>query len=377
MVRATSSNVLRRITTLLIICCSYLSAQGQYGGGSGTPESAWFTGLGNDVGPSEGRVSVSADGSTVVGLDNGQAFRWTAEDGIFGLGYLEGGSYSTALGVSSDGAVIVGYSHSLQGGQAFRWTQDGGMMGLGDLPGGRFYSSAYSTSSDGSIVVGLSRSFTTDYDAFIWDESHGMKDLNLPNSWAYDVSGDGSVVVGRHGSDAFRWTRDDGPTTIWSGTAYGVSSDGDFLVGGTGDVAFRWTEVGGLQSLGDLEGGGTHSVAYSVSLDGSVVGMGTTDSGFEAFIWTEAKGIRSVKGLLAVDCGLDLEGWHLYSAWDISDDGMTIVGRGINPEGMSENWIAVIPEPTTLWLFAFGGLLLRRRGSGGEKLHSKGKREHE
>lgn len=38
--------------------------------------------------------------------------------------------------------------------EAFRWTSDGGMVGLGDLPGGRFDSFAIGVSADGSVIVG-------------------------------------------------------------------------------------------------------------------------------------------------------------------------------------------------------------------------------
>jgi hypothetical protein len=36
----------------------------------------------------------------------------------------------------------------------------------------------------------------------------------------------------------------------------------------------------------------------------------------------------------------------LLSAADISADGQTIVGTGINPAGFHEGWVATIPEPT-------------------------------
>jgi probable HAF family extracellular repeat protein len=57
------------------------------------------------------------------------------------LGDLPGGEFhSVAIGVSADGSVIVGPSDSASGYEAFRWTSDGGMVGLGDLPGGWFQS---------------------------------------------------------------------------------------------------------------------------------------------------------------------------------------------------------------------------------------------
>ena len=48
-----------------------------------------------------------------------------------------------------------GWSDSASGREAFRWTSDGGMVGLGDLPGGEFTSYATGVSGDGIAVLGL------------------------------------------------------------------------------------------------------------------------------------------------------------------------------------------------------------------------------
>jgi len=62
--------------------------------------------------------------------------------------------------------------------------------------------------------------------------------------------------------------------------------------------------------------------------------------------------------VLINDFGLDLTGWTLVRAMGISDDGLTIVGQGLNPSGQTEAWIAIIPEPSTALLFAFGLAIL-------------------
>ncbi len=43
--------------------------------------------------------------------------------------------------------------------------------------------------------------------------------------------------------------------------------------------------------------------------------------------------------------GLDLTGWTLSHAQGVSDDGMLGVGRGENPSGDEEAWIATLPDP--------------------------------
>ena len=106
---------------------------------------------------------------------------------------LDGGLYSYAEAVSADGAVIVGDGESSPGRQAFRWTGEGGMVGLGDLPGGDFRSFARDVSADGSIVVGLSHTGQgpTGNEAFIWDQAHGMRNLRdvLVDEFGLDLGG--------------------------------------------------------------------------------------------------------------------------------------------------------------------------------------------
>jgi probable HAF family extracellular repeat protein len=188
--------------------------------------------------------------------------------------------------------------------EAFRWdpgldgvagTADDRMIGLGDLPGGR------------------------------------------ESSEASAISSDGTVIVGRSDSDA-------------------------------GVEAFRWTASEGMVGLGDLCGSDFLSNAEAVSADGSIV-LGFSASGFgsEAFIWDRetdrvaggkpfcehpvtgetqtTTGMRSLREVLMDDFGLELGDWLLTSANGISDDGQRVVGQGISPEGSTEAWIVVLPQP--------------------------------
>ena len=66
--------------------------------------------------------------------------------------------------------------HYTSGKEAFRWTAVDGMVGIGDLPGGDFASSANGVSADGSVVVGVGAS-TNGKEAFVWTRSGGMKSL--------------------------------------------------------------------------------------------------------------------------------------------------------------------------------------------------------
>jgi probable HAF family extracellular repeat protein len=114
---------------------------------------------------SEARAA-SADGSVVVGYGttaSGQeAFRWTQAGGMQPLGLLPGTSSSRALSVSADGSVVVGVS----GQDPFIWTAQIGMQPLkqvlADLEvdfttGWRQLLGAVGISADGTAIVGSGR----------------------------------------------------------------------------------------------------------------------------------------------------------------------------------------------------------------------------
>jgi probable HAF family extracellular repeat protein len=179
-------------------------------------------------------------------------------------------------------------------------------------------------------------------------------------SSAADVSADGSVVVGqgssKAGPEAFRWSQADGMVGLgdlrggeFQSAARAVSADGAVVVGvgrrAAGAEAFRWSRARGLVGLGDLPGGAVDSEALDVSADGSiVVGRAHDESGARAFIWDSANGLRSIEELLVARHGLDLAGWTLLEATAVSDDGQTIAGVGLDPDGRREAWRAVLPR---------------------------------
>jgi len=80
------------------------------------------------------------------------------------------------------------------------------------------------------------------------------------------------------------------------------------------------------------------SSSRAVNASGSIVVGEYLRFGFEgtdAFIWTRADGFEDLYSYLAANFDLrqQLDNWRLLSAIDISADGRTIVGQGINPQG--------------------------------------------
>lgn len=166
-------------------------------------------------------MGVSGDGTVIVGYGSrsdvyDEAFRWTKEEGMVGLGFRR----SAALGISRDGKYVVG----IRQGRAFRWTKDGGWEILPLLYGGG-NNYAEGVSADGSVVVGLAdlnQGLGTG-EAFIWDPVNGIRDLNvllpalganLNGFYLFDarsVSADGKVIVGygfnRQGDQEAFWAK--------------------------------------------------------------------------------------------------------------------------------------------------------------------------
>jgi probable HAF family extracellular repeat protein len=345
-------------------------------------------------------TDVSDDGKVVVGQGvtataQREAFRWTAETGMVGLGIVRTGAppfatYSYGWGVSGDGQVTVGLTamNPPVGNSAFRHTPSGGMVPLSQLPGGTD-AEARGVSFDGSVIVGHGNfvtGTTGGRQSFRWTSSTGVVGIaNLPgeNAIALGLSKDGVVAVGVTAasigstpSQAFRHTLAEGivglgdlPGGTTSAMAFAASANGSVIVGGgtsaSGPEAFRWTQGGGMAGLGDLPGGAFNSNARDVTDDGlTIVGRGSDAGGFEAFYWTAGGGMQSLTSVLTA-AGADpaLSGWtELTEATGVSGDGLYVAGYGIH-NGNREAFIATVPEPASLAPLAVAGaaVLSRRR----------------
>jgi hypothetical protein len=219
---------------------------------------------------------ISADGSVIVGFDGGRSVRWTpgaaavplqdgarpssngpalahgvSGDGMVAVGSAvsanlivafqapatwdptgaleEAGLNGTWLAASHDGSVVVGTVHSsafFEG--TIRRDSSGVISNLGVFPTGigPKRHAAWAVSADGSVAVGIGRYSLdgrriTEAGAFVWDEVHGMRDLQR--------------VLADLGVDTAGWNLATNlptisPTLIPSG-AVGISADGMTIIG--------------------------------------------------------------------------------------------------------------------------------------------------
>lgn len=115
-----------------------------------------ITTIGSPPGASGIRAwSISGDGTTIVGnvVDpafRNRPFRWTQAGGFQDLGTLPGVVFGEALDVTTDGTNVVGNS-----GQAFVWTAAEGMKPLRTLTGSN-NSSANAIGPNGALIGGVS-----------------------------------------------------------------------------------------------------------------------------------------------------------------------------------------------------------------------------
>jgi len=158
-------------------------------------------------------AAVSGDGTIIVGqgftgTGLNEAFRWTEAGGMQGLGGLVAGGASFAFDISHDGSTVVGAAHSGVRTEAAYWTESGGWTSIGKLPGGLdgLGASATDASADGAVIGGYSSSTLIPFafEAFRWTESDGMEALGLlqPDhgmSVVTGMSADGQTLVGVSG----------------------------------------------------------------------------------------------------------------------------------------------------------------------------------
>lgn len=330
-------------------------------------------------------LKLAPDGKSVIGVAQGEVFRWSPATGRIVINQLSGAPANfVAEDVTPDGATVGGRTVNIsRDKQTYRWTLAGGFENLGHAAGE--YNAPYLwwpayVSRDGSVVAGHVRpQETTDDQAFRWTEAGGIE---YPVAeFGMVMSANGEWLAGLTNdfpAQAFVWNEHAGVRYIGAvseelkvAEPRGFSADGNVLVGkvgsvpfsnGVNDRAFRWTTADGLQTLGELGG---RSESRGASADGSVI-IGTyshRDQPFglyneRTFVWNAKGGMQPLRDLLASQ-GIMMEPVTYPGPNNddlplgISDDGQVILGvtRRLEPQTPVPRqyyWIAnfAVPEPT-------------------------------
>ena len=364
------------------VSASLIVAQATKAQVSFTDIGARVSSSGTDTQSSSEAVSVSADGSVVVGhgssiesQGDGRVFRWSAATGVEWLTEPDGYAYAYPYQVSSDGSVIMGTFSATDFGyetRGFRWTRQTGMVDLGTWDHrGADYSSLYvdEMSADGSVIVGeiyytyySGGEVRYEYRLFRWHATTGIVVLDLlPGDTSVDdvrLSADGAVICGssihydtdgKPHSRAFRWTAATGMHSLGvlsslgdtDSAAVALSADGSVIVGWSGTMspdasgdptsghAIRWTASTGMTSLGSLPGV-TLAAAVAISADGKTIGVSTGGlyvdyDGYGSSDSTPVIAYRWTQAAGFVKL-TPLSGFVASGICDISSDGSVIAG---------------------------------------------------
>ena len=281
-----------------------------------------------DLGPSDPfntSIGISADGSaivtSIVGPDgNTNPGIWKASTGWVSLGHPKNacvmdGNWGSGWSLNADGSMAVGLAWYCPGAQAFRWSAWDGVVGLGHPPGASSRASAIS--ADSSTIVGFYENPTTGERRAVRWKSRQKKELftgtRTPGE-ATAVSSDGSKIVGQAADAsgfgrAFYYTDSGGlvPLGTVSGidtdqsVANGVADNGT-VVGWSGDpfwggiAAFIWNAQSPSTPMASLHDALTAAgakipkniyltTALAISADGSTVVGTWMDQNFNQGSW--------------------------------------------------------------------------------------------
>lgn len=304
-------------------------------------------------------IGISSDGAVVAGNADSQFWRWTSAGGFQVVGP------GSAAAISGDGGTIVGSYSVAPYTRAFRWKSSGEFDDLGVLTPNASASYAAGVSQFGTVVVGRSDTYVGTR-AFVWTAEDGMHGVDQSPPWlgnlsyatGIGVSPNATIVVGTGGNSMqpFRWTST-GQTEIIrsSGEASGVSADGGVVLGTDSSVRWAWSAETGAVNLPTWSGTGSIK-ALAVAGGDVIVGDGQL-SDVSSLEKSAAYAYLSARGF-------DVTGWSDMNATGVSADGNTLVGYGAY-DGSTRGFIASVPEPATYAMalvgIACGGFSMRRR----------------
>ena len=260
------------------------------------------------------------------------------------LSTLPEGTFSTAQGVSGDGATVIGFSSTGPLGlwtHATRWTAAGGVVDLGTLGSADLFSAARGTNSVGTLVGSADSPDQTALVPVVWTASTPSRLPTLDGGDAFavaineagDIVGNARTPEGQ--THCVLWPVAGGITDCHTADstfsmALGINTEG--LVIGYADTAdgprgYVWLPSTGMQFLRPLEGD-TQSAAYAINDAGVVVGRSALPHPDVATQLLHAAATRWDNGTPTdLNTLITVPGWSLQQAVGINNRG-EIVGTG-------------------------------------------------
>ena len=350
----------------------------------------------------DGTVAIGASGSGTnlnSGLSGRLTVEWTAAGGLVGLPAIP------ADGTTQSGTQFLGGSDITPSGSWIAYRARPGGTGKREaaicnadfsqiIPLGRLAANRDSVgnqiSDDGSVVFGFAADVNFDIQAFRWSSLTGtLQQLTPPVGYNSTLpsgracSSDGSVSVGATGKydensgdeldvQAYHWTEADGMQLLGylpggnRSAALAISADGSTIFGvsrstnapGTGQTngwdysgeLFVWTEAtGSMTALGVPAGYDEFANFAGMSADGALLATIAGDSTgqkpdtFFVIKTATKEPFNAYDLLVSAGAGSGITGWSKFDPLGLSDNGDTIFGAAIDPNGHAQGWIANFP----------------------------------
>ncbi len=283
-------------------------------------------------------------------------------------------SRTLVTAISANGLVTALHGDPVQAGI---WTENSGWT---DIPSvfteacGTDIASAWDVTANGRMVVGMAWD-ECGVQAFKWDATgSGIMTLlqrlgsqwegstRPPNNRATVISDDGSIIGGWASTaqadrypavwrpDGTGFLLDGGAEPGVSGEVMATSGDGTFVAGYLGENAFYWTQAGGVVSIGRLPPADEFdfhgAIANAITDDGKLM-FGVSGQPFfgnaNAFVWTQAAGMRKLVDVITA-AGLTVpEGTTLTNVIASSTDGTVILGQATRADFSIVSFVVRLP----------------------------------
>ncbi len=363
------SLLLPAVLLAAIAACGDEDATGPTRGG---PRGIQFVALSMPVDLSpDGSVAAIQDGSSA----SGDLYFFHPATGALEFRTRVGDPLRTfATGLSANGMVSALHNEPVQAGfwsDAAEWTDISTpyLAGCGsDLAG------AWDISADARVLVGLVWN-GCNAEAFRWDATGSgimvpLERLGEPFTGSTNPPANRATVVSDDGSVAAGWAQTslvDRWPAIWQsdgtgfqlpaggfgadapGEVLSISADGKMVAGTWGGDGFYWTAASGTVNLGKLPGSDPffgETFANAVAANGAIIFGGSGNPFFtvpQAFVWTQAHGMRPL-ARVAANHGVTIpEGYLLTTVLAASADGGVVMGVAYTPNFQQVTFVLTLP----------------------------------